>query len=77
MHYMHESPKDADYDKDMQLPFKTCGDISSIATAFVPLMLLISIARPIEIPEKKKFISRDQFITSSYLSNIWQPPKSC
>lgn len=78
MHYLHGSPKDKDYDRDMKLPFKTSGDcISAIATAFVPLMAPFSITRPIEIPEKKKFILQDQFTLSSYLSNIWQPPKSC
>jgi hypothetical protein len=75
---MHGSPKDKDYDKDMKLPFKSSGDcISTIATAFIPLMAPFSFTRPIEISVKKEFISQNQFILSSYLSNIWQPPKSC
>lgn len=78
IHYLHGSPKDKDYDRDMQLPFKTTDDcISSITTAFVPLMAQYFIVKPIEIKEKKRFFSHDQFVSSSYLSNIWQPPKSC
>jgi hypothetical protein len=76
IHYLH--PKDKDYDRDMQLPFKTSEDcISSIAIVFVSLITPFSIAKPLEITEKKVYIIRDQFINSSFLSNIWQPPKRC
>ena len=75
---MHGSPKDKDYDRDMQLPFKTPTHcISSIVPAFVPLMPEISVDKPIELPEKKKTFATDQFALSSFLSSIWQPPKSC
>ena len=78
MHYLYGSPADKDYDRDMQLPFKTSGDcISSVATAFVPLIIQFSIAKPVEISEKKNYVTQDRFLLSSYLSNIWQPPKSC
>ena len=78
IHYLHGSPKDKDYDKDMQLPFKTSGDcISSVSPAFVPLIMQHSVLEPIEISTKKIFFQKDQFILSSYLANIWQPPKSC
>jgi len=78
MHYLHGSPKDEDYDRDMQLPFKTSDNIiSSITTAFVPLIGQFSIARQIKISEKKKYVTQNQFILSSCLSKIWHPPKSC
>lgn len=78
MHYMHGSPKDKDYDRDMQLPFKTSNDcISSISPAFVPSMTEISVDKPVELPEEKNGFPADQFILSSCLSSIWQPPKSC
>jgi hypothetical protein len=76
MHYMHGSPKYADYERDMQLPFKTSGDcISSIVPAFVPVTVQLTVTRPIEILEKKIFNPRNQIFHSPYLSNIWQPPK--
>jgi len=78
IHYLHGSPKDKDYDRDMQLPFKTSGDcISSIAIAFVSLIVPFTISRPAEIAEKKNYIVLDQYVLSSYLASIWQPPKVC
>lgn len=78
IHYMHGSPKDKDYDRDMQLPFKTPTHcISSIVPAFVPVIPVIVIDKTMEIPEKKKNFPTNQFALSSYLSNIWQPPKYC
>lgn len=78
IHYMHGSPKDKDYDKDMQLPFKTCCDCAAaVNTSYVPMEANFSFTKPVEIPEKKNYILQDQFPLSSYLAAIWQPPKSC
>jgi hypothetical protein len=80
IHYMHGSPKDADYDRDMQLPFKkACPDcVFSITTAaFVPLTTSFSIDRHFVQQNQKKVIPQDQTLTSSYLASIWQPPKCC
>jgi hypothetical protein len=78
IHYLNAPVKDKDYDKDMQLPFKTSGDcISSISPAFVPVSVQYTVSEPLEINSKKTFFLKDQFILSSYLANIWQPPKSC
>jgi hypothetical protein len=78
MHYMHGSPKDADYERDMQLPFKkACPDCVSCiaAAAFVPLTVHYYIEKPIRITKQKNYIIQDQLLISSYLANIWQPPK--
>lgn len=78
IHYLHGSPKDKDYERDMQLPFKSCGDgVASIAIAFVSGIVSVTIARPVEIAEKKNYVVLDQFVHSSYLASIWQPPKNC
>ncbi len=77
MHYMHGSPRDADYERDMQLPFKTFGDcVSVIANAYVPVTFQIVQPRLIELPAKKIFIPQDRFTHAAYCCNIWQPPKS-
>ena len=34
-------------------------------------------AESIEISPEKIFFLKDQFLLSSYLANIWQPPKYC
>jgi hypothetical protein len=78
IHYLHGSPKDKDYDRDMQLPFKTSNDcIASISPAFIPLMIQAAVLDCIEIVSEKKFIHKGQFVSASYPANIWQPPKTC
>ncbi|MEO6289816.1 MAG: hypothetical protein ABIO76_07850 [Ginsengibacter sp.] len=78
LHYMHGSPKDGGYARDMQLPFKTSSDcIFGMMSFFTPLLTPVIILKPAEIHEKKSYLVLDQFILSSYISTIWQPPKSC
>ena len=78
IHYMHGNPNDKDHDRDMQLPFKTSGCCAfSVSTSFVSLMQPISIENPSETMIIRHGISKIHFINSSYLSNIWQPPKTC
>jgi len=78
MHYMHGSPKDKDYNKDMQLPFKSSGDfISVLANEFVPLNEHISITAPVVLVSAKKIAKQQNDLLPSYLASIWQPPKSC
>ena len=78
MHYMHGSPKDDDYDRDMQLPFKTTSSaISVIFNADIPYTKAFYYAEPIRILEKKLYANTDPYLLSVYLSNIWQPPRVC
>jgi hypothetical protein len=76
MHYLNGSPRDKDYDRDMELPFKTSSDNISIINNFVPLNPTFSIKNPIEILKKKNYTRLNQSSISMYLSNIWQPPKT-
>ena len=79
MHYMQDSPKDKDYQRDMQLPFKSTNDCitSIIYPAFIPVMMQPLQMELVEITSVKIFFLKDQSIQNSFLSNIWQPPKSC
>jgi hypothetical protein len=78
MHYLHGSPKDKDYERDMQLPFKTSGEyLSSVSPDFVPAVLTIPITKTVEAPEKRKLSLQVLYLQSPCLSAIWQPPKSC
>ncbi len=78
MHYDYAAKPDEDYAKDMTLPFKANDSMINATIAdFVPTTFYIS-------PAKKTYASSVQFVTfdeqhisSSFLSNIWQPPKSC
>jgi hypothetical protein len=78
MHYAHGDVKDADYDRDMQLPFKSHdGCISSLMPVFVPGSFSLILERPIPLENNNYFIYTEQFLNSAFLSSIWQPPKSC
>jgi hypothetical protein len=74
---MSGNTKDADYDRDMQLPFKT-GEC--IVVTFSPV-----IDNPTEklLPEVPVYFLTKQFSSyqpasfiSTYLSLIWQPPRN-
>lgn len=78
LHYMHGSPKDKDYRKDMQLPFKSSGDFVYVLTSeFVPSNQSLCVAAPVIVVTEKKLAMDHNELFPSYLANIWQPPKSC
>ncbi len=78
MHYMHGSPLSSDYAQDMQLPFKTIDKcLGTTVPVIVPQNIYIAIQLPVQIKKDPRFIMKEQFIPSSYLSRIWQPPKFC
>lgn len=78
MHYAHGDVKDADYDKDMKLPFKSYDGCISISTiAFIPNTFEYLDAKPVFTECKSYFFFTEKFLEASYLSSIWQPPKSC
>ncbi|HYK75793.1 MAG TPA: hypothetical protein VEV16_02360 [Daejeonella sp.] len=77
MHYFNGDVKDADYDKDMQLPFKSHSENAHGNIIASELKKFNIIPKP-PYKELKKFIISDEtFFTSAFLSCIWQPPKSC
>ncbi|WP_162426659.1 hypothetical protein [Pontibacter pudoricolor] len=78
LHYLSGNVKDADYERDMQLPFKTTDVVASTAS---PLFI------PASFPELNFTLPPaahvhgapldEGFQSSQYLSSIWQPPRSC
>lgn len=76
MHYFNGDIKDADYERDMKLPFKTHSQnhLSDI-TSIVP-----RITSEIQIPVYNHFKTiipaDDNGLNSTYLSAVWQPPKA-
>lgn len=76
MHYAKSNDNDQDAEKDQQLPFKSHHDCVN-ASVFIPgnnssFDSWISEFSP---EEKNYSVSSDRHFNSSYLSNIWQPPK--
>ncbi|MBI3518561.1 MAG: hypothetical protein HY062_04290 [Bacteroidetes bacterium] len=78
MHYTSSDDGDGDKAEDMKLPFKSHHDCENLAnTGFISFnsFSLAIKSSPIESKEYKTYSTN--FISSSYLSSIWQPPKSC
>ena len=77
MHYMHGSPFDQDYDRDMKLPFKTTGDVFSffpITADTMPAELNMPLP-PIGISPVNK-IPTPQDLGTPPAQSIWQPPRT-
>ena len=77
MHYAMGDVKDADYDKDVKLPFKSHDNcVTSFINVYLPTQKVV-IIKPLEFIENKYFKPQDNLLPSSFLSNIWQPPRNC
>ncbi|WP_449436886.1 hypothetical protein [Pedobacter steynii] len=77
-HYVNDSTKDFDHERDMQLPFKASNHFSApIAPAFVPDPIILFGGHSQQITQSKIYISDDSFIPSDFPTGIWQPPKFC
>jgi hypothetical protein len=78
MHYSNNDIKYADYDKDMRLPFKSSeGSLYHLSISFINYFSTTKLHKPFAKTLKTYQIFNDHKFQSSYLSNIWQPPKSC
>ena len=78
MHYIDQQPFDADYLQDMQLPFKTPGDVfifMTITPTLLPVVPQLSFNDPIIVQVKYSLLN-DQIPLYSFPHNIFQPPKA-
>ena len=78
LHYLNGSSKDADYEKDMKLPFKSVDNLSFITFTFENTSEVINL----QTFESEKISSEtpSHYVFSSsfcYLDAIWQPPQFC
>lgn len=76
MHYLNGNVKDADYEKDMKLPFKNFQDNHPNVVLSLPEMNHIFNFIVYPVSEQKPFCFDNQVNTSSFLTSIWQPPKT-
>lgn len=74
IHYAHGNIQDKDYEKDMQLPFKTV-DFSSTNLNIYNNLPHLEVKAPVFFTADLVSIYHIFFISSSLLNNIWQPPK--
>jgi hypothetical protein len=68
--------KDSDYEKDMKLPFKNFQDNHPNVVLSLPETTNFLNFTVYSISEQKPFRFENQVNTSSFLTSIWQPPKS-
>ena len=77
MHYATEGVPDADKAKDMKLPFKTHDNcVASVINVYLPSQKVV-IKEPVRFIENQHLKTPEQFHKSTFLSNIWQPPRIC
>jgi hypothetical protein len=76
IHYYDAHDNDGDDESDMKLPFKSHDNCSvSNSQVFFSNSFPNFRIKPTEILLEKTKIFKEEFIYSSFQSNIWQPPK--
>ena len=77
-HYAQEDDHDGDEDREMNLPFKSHdGCINSITIAFIPNNFEGLTTKSTFIETRTFSVYHEEFLQSTFLSSIWQPPKFC
>ncbi len=77
VHYMYGSPRDADYARDMQLPFKVVSHTSLISIAIPPSPIYTEMAPVVYSKRKEPILYPSSIYCFNFLSSIWQPPRFC
>lgn len=77
IHYMHGSPRDADYERDMQLPFKVISHVGVMSVTVPPSCIFFQPAPPFYSKKEKPILYDVVAYSFNFHSSIWQPPKNC
>jgi hypothetical protein len=77
MHYAHGNIQDADYDKDMKLPFKTIVNSSIESTVFCsPIPVFTPNSVVYFTSNHQQYFYYSFTYSSAFLNSIWQPPRN-
>ncbi len=77
VHYADNIVIDEDHSQDMKLPFKSDDGCINISLTAVIASPLSDLTLKLYFSETKTFFPyKESFLPSSFLSNIWQPPKA-
>lgn len=76
LHYFSGNPKDGDYDRDQQLPFRANDVILMSSTVVLPAQIVLA-APPLLFREKTYVLLKPTGLPSLHSFDIWQPPRSC
>lgn len=74
MHYLNGDTKDDDYDKDMQLPFKTAQCAASTALDIIPAPPFLALQPVVFINRSYPSLPHNS-MRFNHTADIWQPPK--
>jgi hypothetical protein len=78
MHYSGDDLKDADYNKDMKLPFKTLDTCNYASISFCTQIQDFQFSENLSIKLYRTPLYKYNFsFSSNFHSAIWQPPKFC
>jgi hypothetical protein len=76
LHYFQGDIRDADYDRDMQLPFKTTHECVALSTPLTLPAHFSFVAPPEYFPIPNDFVlNNDPLAASANLEAIFQPPR--
>ncbi len=76
IHYFNGNPHDADYDRDMQLPFKTSSAALIASNSFSISLFTQILTLPIPVVNLRTYLKGYSFfIPKGGLSYIFQPPR--
>jgi hypothetical protein len=77
LHYQEETVYDADWQQDMQLPFKTHeDDLGLMALCYYPPVNMAVLKVPAGSLPINQTAIKHEFVPGCYAADIFQPPKS-
>lgn len=78
MHYVEDDHGYADDERDMQMPFKiVSNNAMSIFSFIIPATQYFITQEIFFETQLRKLYQHDFFYSSSFQTNIWQPPRNC
>lgn len=75
IHYFSGNVKDDDYDRDMELPFKSHDVSPTFSVVLLTPSLEYVVFKSIGYSKRDFNFYKFPNVPTSYLSEIWQPPK--
>lgn len=75
IHYFSGNVKDDDYDRDMELPFKSHDVSPTLSFVLLNPSFEYILIKPVKYSKRDFNFYKFSNIPTSYLSEIWQPPK--
>jgi hypothetical protein len=80
IHYSQDDNEKSDNEKDMKLPFKShdnCNGTNIIAFVCNPFAEFQLANRIVYVESEPFLFNQEDPFSTSFLSNIWQPPRVC